>query len=73
MPTDKHGCVLNEYLRQSPVAISLDDCGYRTVANEAYACAIYEDRPRTFRALDRASANCMDSPRQLGLAYKIQP
>jgi Fe-S-cluster containining protein len=43
---------------------------------EAYACAIYEDRPRTCRYFGRSSSNCLDARKSaafLMLANKIQP
>lgn len=36
--------------------------------DENYACAIYEDRPRTCREFTRGSANCLDARRRVGLS-----
>ena len=36
--------------------------------NEAYSCAIYEDRPRTCREFTRGSENCLDARRRVGLS-----
>ena len=35
---------------------------------EAYACAIYEDRPRTCREFTLGSENCLDARRRVGLS-----
>jgi hypothetical protein len=37
-------------------------------AVEPYACAVYEDRPRTCREFPRGSANCLDARRRVGLS-----
>ena len=37
-------------------------------ANEAYSCAIYEDRPRTCREFTRGSENCLDARRRVGMS-----
>ncbi|MBS1214659.1 MAG: hypothetical protein H6R26_3276, partial [Proteobacteria bacterium] len=39
-----------------------------TTAVEPYACAIYDDRPRTCRDFTRGSANCLDARRRVGLS-----
>ncbi len=36
--------------------------------NEAFACAIYADRPRTCREFTRGSENCLDARRRVGLS-----
>ena len=37
-------------------------------ADENFACAIYEDRPRTCREFMRGSGNCLDARRRVGLS-----
>jgi hypothetical protein len=39
-----------------------------TTPHEAYACAIYEDRPRTCRDFTFGSENCLDARRRVGLS-----
>jgi hypothetical protein len=41
--------------------------GGRTVT-EAYACTIYEDRPRTCREFAKGGAHCLDARRRVGLS-----
>jgi Fe-S-cluster containining protein len=36
--------------------------------DEAYACAIYEDRPRTCRDFTKGNENCLDARRRVGLS-----
>ncbi|MFM8332184.1 MAG: YkgJ family cysteine cluster protein, partial [Candidatus Methylumidiphilus sp.] len=48
-----------------------DRCAALTGGNtphEAYACAIYEDRPRTCREFTLGSENCLDARRRVGLS-----
>jgi Fe-S-cluster containining protein len=36
--------------------------------HETYACAIYDDRPRTCREFTRGGGNCLDARRRVGLS-----
>ena len=36
--------------------------------DEAYACAIYEDRPKTCQAFESGGSHCLEARRRVGLS-----